>query len=93
MVTGTADIDFILHDCRTLKEKRSVVKSLIARTQNSFKISIAEIDFLDLCKRGRIGFAVVSNDRRYANSVIDKVINFIENLQLVDIIDVNVNLF
>lgn len=93
MVTGTVCIDFILHDCGNLKEKRSIVKKIIDRSRNHFNAAISEVDYLDLCQRGKIGIAVVSNDRRHANSMLDKVINFIEGLHLVDIIYVQMELF
>ena len=93
MVTGAGCIDFILHDCGNLKEKRSIVKKMIDRSRNHFNAAIAEVDYLDLCQRGKVGVAVVSNDRRHANSMLDKIINFIEDLHLVDIIDAKIELF
>lgn len=93
MITGMVGIEFLLHDCQTLKDKRSIVKRIIDRTKNRFNISIAEIDCLDLCQRGIIGIAAVSNNKRHVNSMIDKVINFIEKLNLVDIIMVETNFY
>jgi hypothetical protein len=75
-----------------LKEKRGVIKSLIKRTQNEFNISIAEVGANDDWKRGEVGFGVVGNDRRYVNSKIDKVLRFIDNLYLAEVVDCKVEI-
>lgn len=93
MVTATAQIKFLLHGCRSLKEKRSVLRRIIDRTHNRFKVSIAEVDCQDIHGRGHIGIAVVSNSRRYANSVLDEIVRFITDLCLVDITAVEIDFF
>jgi len=93
MIVGAIEIDFILHDCHSLKDKRSVVKRIIDRTKNRFRVSVAEVDCLDLRNRGRIGVAVVSNDKRHANSILSQVSDFIENLCLVDITKIDMFFF
>lgn len=93
MVTGTLEVEFILHDCHTLKEKRSIIKRIIERTKNRFNVSAAETDCLDFCQRGQIGIAVISNSRRHANSMLDQIIDFIEKLCLVDITAVQMDFF
>lgn len=47
--------------------------------KNKFNISVAEVDEQDSHKTAVIGFACVTNETAHANSIIDKVINFIEN--------------
>jgi len=74
-------------DCHSLKEKRKIIKSIISRSQNSFNASIAEISLNDAHQQALIGFALVGNDRRFVNSSMDKLVEFIENLQLANIID------
>jgi len=73
----------------SLKHKRSVVRKVIARTKNNFTLAIAETDQQDKWQRATIGFALVGNDRRNIQSLIDGVVGFIEDLFLVEIIDVN----
>ncbi|HCD37577.1 MAG TPA: DUF503 domain-containing protein [Candidatus Omnitrophica bacterium] len=93
MVTGTLTIDFLLNDCHSLKDKRSVVKRLIAQVQNRFKAAAAEVGHHDFHGRGKIGIAVVSTDKCHANSILDKIIDFIEGLCLVDITGVEMDFF
>jgi hypothetical protein len=87
MVIGFGAITLRMADCHSLKEKRKIVKSIISRSRNSFNASIAEIGQNDVHQQALIGFALVGNDRRFINSTIDKLIEFIENLQIADIID------
>ncbi|MCD6185950.1 MAG: DUF503 domain-containing protein [Deltaproteobacteria bacterium] len=87
MIAGTGKIIFRLHDCRSLKSKRKIVKSIINRISNSFNISVAEVGSNDIHQRAEIGFALIGNDKRLINSKIDKVFNFVEELNTAEIVD------
>ena len=87
MVVGVGNITFRLHDCRSLKGKRKIVKAIISRTRNRFNMSMAEIGSNDIYQRAEIGFAVIGNDRQRVNSKVDKIFNFAEDLGLAEIID------
>ncbi|MFB3924667.1 MAG: DUF503 domain-containing protein [Syntrophales bacterium] len=86
MVIGTGIIEIFIIESRSLKDKRGVIRSILKRTQNEFNISIAEIGEMDHWKRGQIGFCLVGNDRSYINSKLDKVLRFIEDLYLAEIV-------
>ncbi len=87
MVVGIGNITFRLHDCRSLKGKRKVVKSIISRLRNNFNASVAEIGSNDVHQRAEIGFSVVGNDQAFVNSKMDKMVNLAEDLGLAEIID------
>ncbi len=87
MVIGSGVITLRLHDCRSLKEKRRIIKSLIQRLRNGFNASIAEVRLNDSLTGAEIGFAMVGNDRRMINSKMDKLIVFAENMYLAELID------
>jgi uncharacterized protein len=87
MVVGTGLITLRIHDCRSLKGKRKVVKSMIARLRNNFNVSMAEVGSNDIYQRAEIGFCLVSNDTALINSKIDKIINMAEDMGLAEIID------
>lgn len=87
MVVGLGVITFRLHDCRSLKGKRKIVKSIINRLRNNFNVSVAEIGSNDVYQRAVIGFALVGNNRMVINSKIDKVFNLADELGLAEIID------
>ncbi len=87
MVAGLGVITFRLHDCRSLKGKRKIVKSIIAQLRNNFNVSVAEVGSNDVYQRAEIGFALVGNNRMVINSKIDKIFNLADELGLAEIID------
>jgi uncharacterized protein YlxP (DUF503 family) len=87
MVVGLGHVTLRLHGCRSLKEKRQVVKTVIHRLQDKFNVSAAEVGANDIHQRAEIGVASVGNDRQLINSKLDKIFNFVENLGLAEVID------
>ena len=87
MVVGTGIITLRLHDCRSLKSKRKIVKSMINRLRNNFNVSIAEVGSNDIYQKAEIGFSLIGNDAAFINSKIDKLLNMAEDLGLAEIID------
>ena len=81
MVVAVARIEFLLSDIRSLKEKRSVLRRLVDRTQNQFNAAVAEVDSMDEHRSAVIGVAVVSNDRRHANTMIDEIAGFLRGMR------------
>lgn len=72
----------------SLKEKRRIVKSVIDRIRHKFKISTAEVDYLDSLNRGALGFGIVSNDKQHAETVLQKVLNQIDLISEIEVIKV-----
>ena len=62
----------------SLKEKRRILKSLLAKIRQDFNISIAEVDHNDQPRRALIGGAVVSNSSSFGHQVMSKVVSRIE---------------
>lgn len=86
MVVGTGIIDLRIVGCASLKEKRSVLKSILRRTQNEFNVSIAEVGDNDRLQRARIGFSVVGNDKSYINAKADHILRFVDQMGIAEII-------
>ncbi|AOY60304.1 hypothetical protein B2D07_17660 [Desulfococcus multivorans] len=87
MVVGIGIMTFRLHDCRSLKGKRKIVKSIIARLRNQFNASVAEIGANDVYHQAEIGVSLVGNDRQVINSKLDKLFNMADSLGLAEMID------
>ncbi len=87
MVVGIGKIKLKLYDVSSLKEKRSIVKSMINRIRNKFNISIAEVEYNDSHSWAQIGFSIIGNDSRVVNSKIDKVFNMADDIGLAQITD------
>lgn len=77
MVIGVITWDLALPGCRSLKEKRMVVKSLKDRIRHRFNVSVAETGLQDVRDRGEVTVALVATGRAMADSLLDKVDNFI----------------
>ncbi|MBP1753848.1 MAG: hypothetical protein H6Q59_246 [Firmicutes bacterium] len=78
MTIGTEKLTLHLPWVHSLKEKRMVVKSLCAKVKNKFNVSIAEVEEQDIHQIAVLGFACVAGDRSQADSILDHVLNFIE---------------
>jgi uncharacterized protein len=66
-------------DLESIKDKRKIIISLRDRLIRKYKVSAAEVDLHDSLSFAQIGVAVVSNDRRHGEQVIQKVLGFIED--------------
>ena len=71
MWIGWLEFDILLGDVHSLKEKRSVVRPIVAELQRRFSVSAAETGALDLHRRAAIGIAVVAADRTHVVEVLD----------------------
>jgi uncharacterized protein YlxP (DUF503 family) len=71
MWIGWLEFDILLGDVRSLKEKRSVIRPVVAELRRKFSVSAAETGAQDLYRRAGIGVAVVAGDRGHAVEVLD----------------------
>ena len=88
MVVGVAKLSLRLHGNQSLKGKRKVIKSICERVRQRFNLAVAETDSQDLWQVAELGIVAVGNEGRYIESKLDKAINFVEDLQLAEIVDV-----
>lgn len=86
MVVGICCLNLRISENNSLKGKRRILKSMIERVTNKFNVSIAEVGDHDLWQSSQIGFCMVSNNRRFVNSALDKIIDFIEEMNIAEII-------
>ncbi|MDQ1602614.1 MAG: uncharacterized protein QOE01_459 [Actinomycetota bacterium] len=71
MYVGALTLDLVLGDVRSLKEKRSLVRPILAELRRRFDVAAAEAGHLDLHRRTLLGVAVVSADRRHCTEVLE----------------------
>lgn len=82
MVVGVCTLELDIPASQSLKDKRHVVKSLVARVRQSFNVSIAEVDALDSWQRATLAIVCVSADADYVHGLLEKVIDSIERSRL-----------
>jgi uncharacterized protein len=70
MVVGTLVADLLLADVRSLKQKRSVVRPVVAELRRRFEVSAAETGGQDLYRRAEISVALVTGDHAHAVEVL-----------------------
>lgn len=92
MTVGVARVTFRLHGNQSLKEKRKVIKSLVEKSRNRFGVSVAEVADQDVHQRATIGVAVIGSDGRILNSLLDRVLDFMESMGLAEMLDREIEL-
>jgi hypothetical protein len=92
MMVGVARITWRLHENHSLKEKRRVLKSIIEKSRHRFNVTVAEVADQDLHQRATLGVAVVGSDSRVLNSLLDRIIAFMDSLHLAEMIDQEIEL-
>jgi uncharacterized protein YlxP (DUF503 family) len=71
MFTGSLALDLLLGDVHSLKEKRSIVRPILAELKRKYDVSAAEAGHLDLHRRALVGVAVVAADAGHCITVLD----------------------
>ncbi|HUR75614.1 MAG TPA: DUF503 domain-containing protein [Sporichthya sp.] len=71
MFVGSLSVDLLLGDVHSLKEKRAVVRPIVAELVRKFGVSAAEAGDQDLHRRALIGVAVVAGDAAHCREVLD----------------------
>lgn len=92
MVVGLASIDIHIPESGSLKSKRHVLKGIKDRVKNKFNVSIAEVGDNDLWQRTTIGVSVVANDKKFANQVLSKVVEYISKENGLQILDYSIEI-
>ncbi len=91
-MVGTLKLSLHIHNTQSLKEKRKVVKSIVAKVHKRFNVSIAEVGSNDKWQMIELGISTVGNDRRFVNSALDNILSFLDSLYLGEIIDSNIEI-
>lgn len=88
MVLIGLKISFIIHESKSLKDKRSVVKSIIQKIRNKYNVSVSEIGDNDIINKAIIGIGIVGNSYNLCNNILNSVIHDIENQYEIEINDI-----
>ena len=80
MFVAVARVTLDIPQAGSLKAKRQVLRRVSDRVKARFNVSVAEIDDQDLWQRATLALAVVGNDRRHVNEMMDKILQFVEDM-------------
>jgi len=87
MVVGVCRVTLMVPESHSLKEKRMVLRRIKYRVSNKFHCAIAEVGDQDEWQTAEVGYAVVSNDYGFTQSMVQKILTFIDDLAVAKIID------
>ena len=92
MTVGVLQIEVSVPDAMSLKDKRRVIKSIKDRIAHGHNVSIAEVGALDEHRRCILGLAMVSNDSRYVEGALSKLVDFVRMVPQVSLVDYQIDL-
>lgn len=84
---GILSVTIEVPGSESLKDKRHVVKSMLDISRNKFHVSAAEIDHLDSHTMAGLAFACVSNNAAFVNTVLNKVLEYMNSNPLCEVVD------
>lgn len=79
MHVGVMNVTLRLEGNSSLKGKRKVVKSILGRVKARFNVAVSEVGGQDVYEVAVLGFAVCGPDLRILNTVLDNILDFIED--------------
>jgi uncharacterized protein YlxP (DUF503 family) len=82
MVVGVCRVTLHLPASHSLKDKRQVVRSLLARLQNRFHLAVAEVDDQDRWQVATLGLVCVSSSASIVDAVLTEALDYIEDMRL-----------
>jgi uncharacterized protein YlxP (DUF503 family) len=91
--TGSLAIDLLLGDVHSLKEKRSVVRPIVAELRRKYEVSAAEVGCLDLHRRALIGVAVVAADAQHVREVLAACERLVADRPEVEVLSAHTQLY
>jgi uncharacterized protein len=92
MTIGVLQLELNIGDAMSLKDKRRVILSLKDRIAHGHNVSIAEVGALDEHRRSLLALAMVSNDRRYVEGALSKLVDFVRTVPSVVLVDYQIEL-
>ena len=92
MRIGVLRTYFQIPGAHSLKEKRRVIRSIKDRLYSQFNVSVAEIGSNDVWQAGELGVVTVGNERRHVESVMQKVMNFVDVADGIRVIECDIEI-
>jgi uncharacterized protein len=93
MFVGTVEFDLLLGDVHSLKEKRSIVRPVVAELRRRFDVAAAEVGHVDLHRRASVGVSVVAADAAHCRAVLDGCERLVAGRPEVDLLAARRRLF
>jgi uncharacterized protein YlxP (DUF503 family) len=89
MVIGLLMLDLHFPGARSLKDKRSALRSLETRIRNKFNVSVAEVEHQDLWQRARLAVVTVNTDHGHLDSTLSAIVSEAASARDIELLDAN----
>ena len=93
MVVGVLRVEVHLPVSQSLKDKRSVLKSVRDRLRHRFNVAVAELDSNEMWQRATLGISTVGEDRAYVEGLLRELTEWLRATRLVELIRVEEDYF
>lgn len=87
MVIGILQMDILLPESHSLKDKRSVLSHIKNRVRKQFNVSVAELRYHDQFSRTLLGVVTINNETKIINQVLNRVEQLLESLSDIQILN------
>src|SRR3954470_23685166 len=87
MFVAVARVTLEIPQAGSLKAKRQVLRRVSDRVKARFNVSVAEVDDQDLWQRATLAIAVVGDDQRHVNEMMDKILQYVEDMYVAPVSD------
>jgi uncharacterized protein YlxP (DUF503 family) len=84
MYIAIARLEYRIHEAQSLKAKRHVVRQMLDRLRGRYRVSAAEVGYLDKWQRAALGVAVVGPDGPHVERVLSRIVQFLDGLHLAE---------
>ena len=88
MVVGMLQVELHLPRAHSLKDKRSVLKSLKDQLRGRFNVAVAELDSTEKWQRATLGISTLGDDRAYVDGLLNQVTEWVRATRLVELIQI-----
>lgn len=80
LIIGVLQFELVIHDSQSLKDKRSVVRSVKDRLHREHQVSVAEVAAQDVLNVAVLALALVGTDGRYVGQTLDRITEKLRSL-------------
>ncbi len=91
MIVGIMQVELIINDAMSLKDKRRIIKSIKDRLSGAFNISIAEVDWQDRHRQAILGISMVGNEKQFIQKNLDTMIEKMRNIRGASVVDYQID--
>lgn len=92
MTVGILKLILFMPGSNSLKEKRMILHSLKARLRNNFNIAVTQVDDVDKWQKATMAVVGIEKDRSKMNSILSRILNFIEAFNQAELVNYEIEL-